>query len=147
MKRLLFLLVLVCLLISAKSFPSDIPFTPLEKTVYRIGYCESRNNHNVRPGDNGLAVGKYQFHKRTFSSFAREAGRPELKRESLPDQEWLVRWAVQRGYGSSWTCYPHKKTHQVVKINYHGVFSKHKTKVDYAQNLMPVKADLLTIRI
>ena len=147
MKKLLLVLVLGVVLISAKSFPSDVPFSLLEKTVYQIGYCESRNNHNVKPGDNGLAVGKYQFHKKTFQSFAKEAGRPELKRELLKDQEWLVRWAVQRGYGKSWTCYPHKKTHQIIKVKYQGVFSKHKPKIDYTQNLMPVKADLLSIRI
>ena len=72
---------------------------------YQVGFCESGNKHDGVWGDGGLAYGKYQFHSRTFDWMKDLAGKPELKRENLEDQEWLFKWAIKNGYGDHWTCY------------------------------------------
>lgn len=72
---------------------------------FRIGCCESNNIHEGKWGDNGKAYGIYQFHQETFIWMAGLSGRPELKRKSKSDQEWLFDWALKNGYEKHWTCY------------------------------------------
>lgn len=75
----------------------------LLKAVMR---CESGGNQSVI-GDNGRAVGIFQYHKGTFESFAKEMGDTSLKRESEFDQATVTAWAFAQGetYRRHWTTY------------------------------------------
>jgi hypothetical protein len=151
MKKLLTIVVVGLLLISAKSLAVDTTsITPFDKLMYQVGHCESRNQHEGIWGDSGKAYGKYQFHKRTFDSFKVRFGHPEWNWKSVTHQDKLARLMIANGYGGHWTCYTKIKSTKTKKLSvdkYNGVFSKHKPSPDYTQNLKPVKTDLLTIRI
>ena len=56
-----FLVIMFLLVTRAISYEANI--TPLDNLLFQVGLCESGNNQNVRPGDNGQAHGKFQFHK------------------------------------------------------------------------------------
>jgi hypothetical protein len=129
--------------------------TPFEKLRYQVGWYESRNNHNVRPGDNGLAHGKYQFHVKTFNWMKTMFGRPELDIRVEKHQDELFRLAAEKGYGRHWTCirdgrvkYPFKVKHEHIKpvVKYVGAYSKHKED-KVPDILSPATPELLTIRI
>ena len=111
-----FLVVLMVSIFTVKSFPIGTDsITPFEKLRYQVGYHESRNNHNVKPGDNGLAFGKYQFHKRTFNWMKGMAGMNDLDIAYEKDQETLFKWAIENGYGRHWSCI--KDGRVSIKIN------------------------------
>jgi len=98
------IIVLVLMLGGTASPLETVPWTKFEKIRHQVGWYESRNNHNVKPGDNGLAFGKYQFHKRTFNWVKGLAGMPDLNIAIEKDQEILLKWAIENGYGRHWSC-------------------------------------------
>lgn len=75
--------------------------------------CESTwrhydDNGNILVGDKHLPIQAYgiaQFQIRTFKWLKDLAGRPELNWKVKDDQIWLLRWAIDNGYGDLWTCY------------------------------------------
>ena len=98
-----FLVVMFLLATRATSYETNI--TPLDNLLYQVGRCESGNNQNVRPGDNGLAHGKFQFHTGTFKWMEKKSGMSGLDINSERDQTRLARWAFEHGHCSHWTCY------------------------------------------
>lgn len=148
-------IVLLCS-VGSISQGSHEKMTPLEKLRHQVGWYESRNNHNVRPGDNGLALGKYQFHKRTFNWMKGMAGMPNLDIACEEDQKILFDWAQLNGYGRHWSPIrdgrvksPFKMKHEHVRtkqiVAYTGVYSKHKTPS--VHHFMIEKPELLTIKL
>lgn len=75
--------------------------------------CESTWRHydangRILVGDKHLPIQAYgiaQFQIRTFNWLKDLAGRPELSWKIKDDQIWLLRWAIDNGYGSLWSCY------------------------------------------
>jgi hypothetical protein len=146
MKKFLLCLLTVVIVLgfTNKSFTSDIPISKLDLIVHQVGYCESRNNQNVRPGDNGKAHGRFQFHKPTFNSMKKEYGKVELSINSARDQEELFRWAIEKGYGKHWTCYKsteHLRHFTKVKTvkPYTGVGSKQYKSKTFSNKLLKLK--------
>lgn len=105
MKKIIFLLTLTMILFCTVTNGTETCMTKLDLLKYRVGYCESRNGHEGKWGDNGLAYGRYQFHQKTFNWLKNKYGRPELQRTSLADQEWLFEQAIKDGRGNLWSCY------------------------------------------
>lgn len=156
--RNLFIVFAVALMITiftVKSSPLGTDaITPFEKVRHQVGWHESRNNHNVRPGDNGLAHGKYQFHKRTFDWFKGMAGMSDLDIARERDQEILFKWAIENGYSRHWTCIrdgrvksPFKVKHEHIKVkktvNYLGMYSPPKAQIPQ----FVAEIDVSTIKI
>jgi hypothetical protein len=80
----------------------------LEAQKYRILQDESGCRHydragNIITGDGGLALGIAQFHRATFESLKKLAGRAELDIMSRDDQLWLFDWAIRNGHAHNWT--------------------------------------------
>jgi hypothetical protein len=122
MKKTPLIWVLVIMfLVVARSIAWEVNVTPLDNLIYQVGRCESGNNQNVRPGDNGMAHGRFQFHTKTFNWLKGKAGMPELNIKSERDQEILTRWAFQNGYSSHWTCYHKVKTYNTLWRQNHRV--------------------------
>lgn len=151
MKKPVFLLIVpMLLLFTVKALPMDaVKIDSFEILKYQVGRCESGNNHKVKPGDDGKAIGKFQFHVPTFEWMKGLAGLPELKITSEQDQEILFKWAIENGYGRHWTCYRDLKKITVAKKpikvdKYTGAYSIHK---ELHKELAPVKVDLLAINL
>ncbi len=70
--------------------------------MYDIIKCESQWNNEAigKAGEIGLA----QFKKETFEWMS---GLAEFEGNiySAYDQLWLLKWALENGYGNHWTCY------------------------------------------
>lgn len=80
----------------------------LEAQKYRILHDESGCRHydragNIITGDGGRALGIAQFHRATFESLKKLAGREELDIMSRDDQLWLFDWAIRNGHAHNWT--------------------------------------------
>ena len=75
----------------------------IDRIVESIILCESGGNNNA-VGDNGRARGVGQFWRSTFDFMKAEANNPFLDYYSEQDQRWLLKWALNNGYASHWTC-------------------------------------------
>jgi hypothetical protein len=104
MKMIISILILVAVLVCTVSQGADTRMTRFDRIKYQVGYHESRNNHNVKNGDNGLAKGLYQFHDKTFDWMKGLAGMTNLNIAREKDQEILFEWAIENGYGRHWSC-------------------------------------------
>jgi hypothetical protein len=104
MKRFIFFATLTMILFCTVTNGADQHMTRFDRIKYQVGYHESRNNHNVKNGDNGLAKGLYQFHDKTFDWMKGLAGMTNLNIAREKDQETLFEWAIENGYGRHWSC-------------------------------------------
>lgn len=76
-----------------------------EQELLKVANCESRFNQKAL-GDNGAALGIYQYHEPTFNSFSHLMGKT-LEYSSFQDQAELTSWIWVNypQYKRSWTCY------------------------------------------
>lgn len=70
--------------------------------LHNLAKCESTYRPTVY-GDGGNAYGLFQYWQPTWDFFTTKYGKP-LSRESPKDQIELTAWALNKGYGSHWTC-------------------------------------------
>jgi hypothetical protein len=80
--------------------------TQTDIIVENIIQCESQNQ--MVWGDLDLpihAFGVAQFQERTFNHLKELANTPNLDFYKETDQIWLLKWAIENGYGNYWTCY------------------------------------------
>lgn len=68
--------------------------------------CESGNKDGIW-GDGGRAYGRFQFWKKTFDSFVKEAGMEDLKMDwKNPEHQYYIwKWAYSNGKLRHWSCY------------------------------------------
>ena len=66
--------------------------------------CESEGRFDA-VGDHGLAYGIAQFHESTFNRMKALSGFYWLNYKNALDQEVLLKWALENGFGREWTCY------------------------------------------
>ena len=114
MRRLFFSTLLVMSFLFIVAFPSGsigkwddhhaIFESVLASQKKQIAVCESGERHYGVWGDNHRAYGKYQFHKATFDRLKIKYSYPQLRWESLKDQEWLFDKAIRNGDAGEWTC-------------------------------------------
>ena len=76
---------------------STVPFVLL-------AYKESGLNPKA-VGDHGLAYGCFQFHKKTFDAFKKEANMPGLEYKDCYDQAKLAAWSFKNGKSNHWTTF------------------------------------------
>lgn len=69
-----------------------------------VARCESEFRADVY-GDGGKAYGVFQFHKPTFTEFAKKFGDESLEYKNLEHNVELAMWAISQGKGHHWTCY------------------------------------------
>jgi hypothetical protein len=105
MKKLMICLTTIIILLFTTTSSPYSQVTPTDLLVYQIGWYESRNNHNVKPGDNGKSFGRWQFQQRTFDWMKKLSGKHGLNIMSEKDQEELLRWALENNLGTHWTGY------------------------------------------
>lgn len=69
----------------------------------KVMWCES-NNRQESKGDNGRAIGVYQFHKGTFDMYSKKLGKT-LDINSYQDQIELAAYMFSIGEARQWTAY------------------------------------------
>lgn len=71
-----------------------------------LAQCESSMRSNVF-GDSGRAYGIYQFHKPTFTAFAKKMGKDgqDLDYYNTEDNIKLAMWAIANNQEEHWSCY------------------------------------------
>ena len=104
-------LILTCLIIlfvifsyARESVEDVAKWSKIDQKVHQIIRCESRYQHEGLWGkadEYGIAQFKYE----TFYWLAKLAHREDLDWQLEKDQRWLLRWALENGYGRHWTCY------------------------------------------
>jgi hypothetical protein len=72
--------------------------------AYILGHeCSTGHCLYLHKDTNGVyTYGPAQFQRRTFNYLKGLAGQPDLQWKNEDNQRWLLRWAVEHGYGMRW---------------------------------------------
>lgn len=75
-----------------------------KEVAIQVARCESEFKLTA-VGDGGKAYGVFQFHKPTFTEFAKKFGDETLEYKNFEHQTELAVWAISQGKGYHWTCF------------------------------------------
>lgn len=85
-----------------------------KEVALKVAACESEYKTTAL-GDNGKAYGVFQFHKPTFTEFAKKFGDDSLEYKNVEHSIELAMWAISQGKGAHWTCYRNLPKHIAAK--------------------------------